>query len=101
MVNTAQRPESLGVAFSAWLDAQDAVPADGKNIPDDGVCVGCDRLKRDHPGVERVLAIRKLKYFNPETGAVVIRAGIPYCRCKESKPAPVGGWVATGGERSK
>ena len=59
-----QEFQPMGAAYAGWLAAQDSVPADGKNIPADGVCSGCDRLKRDHEGVERVLAVRELQYFN-------------------------------------
>jgi len=75
--------KSLNASYRAFLEAQDAFPAEARYVPEDGVCETCDKLKRDHPGVERMLAIRKLKYFDPEKGVVVFRGGIPYCKCNE------------------
>lgn len=51
------------------------------NLPDDGICPTCNRLARHHPGVEKLLAARSLKYFDPEKERMIIKAGIPYCRC--------------------
>lgn len=73
---------SMGAAYAGWLAAQESVSADGRYLPDDGVCPVCDWLRRDHPGVEKVLAIRGLKYFDPDKGRMVIKGAIPYCRCK-------------------
>ena len=75
-----QEFQPMGAAYAGWLAAQDSVPADG-------VCSGGDRLKRDHEGVERVLAIRKLKYFNPDMRRMVVKAGLPYCNCQRPRRA--------------
>ena len=56
-------------------------PNGGINLPDDGVCPVCGRLVRNHSGVESLLAVRGLKYFDPDRGQVVVKAGIPYCNC--------------------
>ena len=66
--------------------AMPALPDDGIFIPDDGVCSCCGGLMRNHAGVEKVLAARSLKYYNPENGRMVIKAGIPYCRCQSYRP---------------
>ena len=56
-------------------------PDDGLHVPEDGICPRCDRLMRNHAGVEQLLAARGLKYCDPETGRMVVTGGIPYCRC--------------------
>lgn len=53
----------------------------GQFIPEDGVCEGCDKLKRNHPGVEYVLAVRRIKYFDAAKGKAVYVAPVPYCLC--------------------
>lgn len=51
-------------------------------IPEDGICEGCDRLKRNHPGVAKVLALKGYEYFDPIRGGMVYKVGIPYCTCE-------------------
>jgi hypothetical protein len=58
-------------------------PSDGDVVPDDGICAVCDRLVRDHPGVEKLLAARGLKYWDEGRMRMVVKAGIPYCRCDQ------------------
>jgi len=55
---------------------------DARYIPSDSVCPVCDRLLRDHAALERVLALRKIKYFDQATGRVVQKQAMPYCRCE-------------------
>ena len=74
--------DSLQSAYKIWMETQAAVPEDGRYIPEDGICLGCDRLKKNHDGVERVLAIRKLKYFDVTTQGVITKGAIPYCNCQ-------------------
>lgn len=57
---------------------------DGLYMPDDGICAVCDKLARNHSGVERLLAARGLKYSDPDSGRTILRAAIPYCRCPQS-----------------
>ena len=45
------------------------------NLPDDGVCSTCNRLVRDNPATEKLLATRGLK-----------TTAIPYCRCQGYQP---------------
>lgn len=72
--------DSLGDVY-----AKLPMPDYGIYVPDDGICPTCDRLRRDHPGVEKLLAVRGLKYGDPVSGRLVVKAGIPYCRCKGDK----------------
>jgi len=65
--------------YETWLVSQDI--EDGRYIPDDGICPVCDSLKRNHPGVERVLAIRKYKYLDVMTQQIVRRIPVHYCQC--------------------
>ena len=74
--------DNLNAAYKTWMETQEAVPEDGRYIPQDGICEACDRLKRNHPGVERVQAIRKYKYLDVKTQRMVYRGGIPYCSCE-------------------
>ena len=77
----------LGATYKAFLDAQGVYPEDAQYIPEDGVCKDCGRLVRGHSGVELVLALRKIKYWDSEKGEVVIQGGIPYCTCKQPRAA--------------
>ena len=72
----------LGDVYSKMMAERDQIPDEARYIPEDGVCWQCDRLVRGHAGVELVLALRKLKYYDEATGKMVQRTGIPYCVCK-------------------
>ena len=71
----------LSITYRAWLDAQEAQRDGGHYIPDDGVCADCSRLIRNHPGVELELASRKMKFWDDQTGTIVVQGSVPYCRC--------------------
>lgn len=58
---------------------------DGRYIPEDGICEGCNRLKHNHSGVEKVLAIRGFRYFDPDKGEMVNKVAVPYCTCKDRR----------------
>ena len=47
--------------------------ADEFNLPDDGVCPTCNRLVRNNPATEKLLAARGLKTA-------------PFCRCQGYQP---------------
>ena len=71
----------LSATYGGWLDAQEAQPDDARYISQDGVCPVCDRLVPNHCGVEMVLSLRKIKYWDHETGKAVVKVGVPYCTC--------------------
>jgi len=73
--------DNLTSAYKTWLETQEALPDEARYIPDDGICSSCGKLKRNHPGVERVLAIRKYKYLDVRTQQIVRRIPVPYCQC--------------------
>ena len=75
--------EGLSDLFQKYLHRLDHIPEDVRYIPDDGLCGECDRLYKNHPGVNRVLAARGYQYYDTDTGKLVIKVGIPYCRCGE------------------
>jgi len=75
--------DELSGLFQTYLHRLDHIPEEVRHIPDDGICGECDRLLKHHPGVNRVLAARGYQYYDPDTGKLVIKVGIPYCRCSE------------------
>jgi DNA replication protein DnaC len=64
----------------SFLKAIENLPEEARFVPDDGICPDCDLLVRGHPGVEKLLALRGLKYYDDKLNKVVNR-GVPYCRC--------------------
>lgn len=52
-------------------------------MPADGVCPACDRLRRGNPEVDRILALRGLRYYDERRGGMVTRDGVRFCKCKE------------------
>lgn len=54
--------------------------------PADSVCPVCTRFLPNHPGLEQILAIRRLKYLDPDINRMVTpQGGIPYCNCREPR----------------
>ena len=53
-------------------------------IPPDGVCPTCDRLLRNHPGVERAIAANGLTRVVNREGTDYLESygGTPYCNCE-------------------
>ena len=53
-------------------------------IPEDGVCQVCDRLKRNHPGVERAIAANGLTRVINREGTNILQSypAVPYCNCE-------------------
>ena len=53
------------------------------HLPDDGICENklCLKVRRDHPGNERILALRGFHWYDPRTRRMVHRVPVPYCRC--------------------
>lgn len=70
----------LGDAYEKIMNLAE-IRNGGDAIPEDGVCWKCGRLVRNHEGVERVLAFRRLKYYDVGKGQMVQKTGIPYCVC--------------------
>jgi DNA replication protein DnaC len=54
-------------------------------IPEDGICQTCNRLKRNHAGVERAIAANGLTRVVDDR--VERYGGIPYCICKAAQEA--------------
>ena len=73
--------ESLSDLLEQYRSRLDHIPEGVRYIPDDGICSECALLLRNHPGVEKVLAARQLKYIDPDTGGVSFKEAMPYCRC--------------------
>lgn len=75
--------QPLSEAMQRYITRIDTMPDEAKFIPDDGICESCGRLAINHKGVEKLLALRGLKYYDDEAHRVVSR-GIPYCRCERN-----------------
>ena len=78
--------QPLSEVMQRFLSSIESMPDDARFIPDDGICEHCDRLAVNHEGVERLLALRGLKYYDDKTNRVVSQ-GIPYCRCERNATA--------------
>jgi DNA replication protein DnaC len=72
--------ESLSESLARYQDAVDRFPEGAKFLPDDGICSDCSLIVRNNPAVEKLLAIRGLKYYDDKENKV-INKGVPYCRC--------------------
>lgn len=76
--------ESLGSILERLVPVieAEAVAAHIQFAPDDSVCPECTRFKEDHAGLERILAMRKLKYWDEDKHMMQYPQGsIPYCNC--------------------
>jgi len=72
--------QPLSESMHSFLKAIENLPEEARFVPDDGICPDCDLLVRGHPGVEKLLALRGLKYYDDKLNKVVNK-GVPYCRC--------------------
>ena len=72
--------ETLGDSLTRFKDIVDSYPEEARYLPDDGICSECSMIARDNPAVEKLLAIRGLKYYDDKENRVVNK-GVPYCRC--------------------
>jgi len=72
--------ESLNESLARYQEAVNRFPEDARFLPDDGICSDCDLIVRNNPAVEKLLAIRGLKYYDDKESKV-INKGVPYCRC--------------------
>ena len=76
--------ESLGSILERLVPVieAEAVAAHIQFAPDDSVCPECTRFKENHAGLERILAMRKLKYWDEDKHMMQYPKGsIPYCNC--------------------
>ena len=72
------------LSYDQWApkEINDVLEEHARYAPDDSVCPKCTRFLPDHPGLEQILAIRKMKYFDEKTNQTVTpMGGIPYCVC--------------------
>jgi len=72
--------ESLSEGLNRYLNAIDSYPEGAKYLPEDGICTECSLIVRNNPAVEKLLALRGLKYYDDKENRV-INKGVPYCRC--------------------
>jgi DNA replication protein DnaC len=72
--------ETLGDTLASFKNIVESYPEGARYIPDDGICSECSMIVRDNPAVEKLLAIRGLKYYDDKEDRVVNK-GVPYCRC--------------------
>ena len=77
--------DKLGNIYERWLKGEQDIPDEAKYLPEDGICPECLRLVRNHPGVEKVLAARRLKYYDPDKHQMVIKVAVPYCICRTGR----------------
>ena len=75
---------SLREILSKFSTVLDGLPDDVKYIPEDGVCPNCDRLLRDHPGVNRVLSARGFMYYDEDNDKYIYNQPVRRCDCKYS-----------------
>lgn len=75
-------PESLGATLQQFVRRLDHIPEEVRYMPDEGVCATCDRLIRNHDGVEKALAARGLRYWDEEKLLYVNAQPIPFCMCE-------------------
>ena len=73
--------ESLSDSLARYREVVDSYPEDAKYLPDDGICPECSLIVRNNPTVEKLLALRGLKYYDDKENRV-INKGVPHCRCE-------------------
>ena len=78
---------SLREILSKFSTVLDGLPDDVKYIPEDGVCPNCDRLLRDHPGVNRVLSARGFMYYDEDNDKYIYKQPVQRCECEHSSLA--------------
>jgi len=72
--------ESLSNSFSRFQEALNQLPKEARYLPEDGICSECSLIVHNNRAVEKLLAIRGLKYYDAKQNKV-INKGVPYCRC--------------------
>ena len=72
--------ETLGDSLANFKNIVESYPEGARYLPDDGICSQCSMVARGNPAVEKLLAIRGLKYYDDKENRVVNK-GVPYCRC--------------------
>jgi DNA replication protein DnaC len=72
--------ESLSESLARYHEAINRFPEDARFLPEDGICGNCSLIVRNNPAVEKLLALRGLKYYDDKENRVVNK-GVPYCRC--------------------
>jgi len=77
--------DSLSEMMTKFKARFDSLPEDVRYIPDDGICPQCDAIKRDHPGVERVLIARGMMDYDEEEHKYRPNTPISRCKCTEEK----------------
>ena len=77
--------DSLAEMLNKFKVRFDSLPEDVRYIPDDGICPTCSALKRDHPGVERVLIARGMMDYDEEAHRYRPNTPIQRCKCDEEK----------------
>jgi DNA replication protein DnaC len=75
-----EKMESLGDSLAQYRNIMNSYPESARHLPDDGICSKCALIVRNNPAVEKLLAIRGLKYYDDKENKV-INKGVPYCRC--------------------
>ena len=73
--------ESLSESLARYREAINGYPEGARYLPEDGVCSECALIVRNNPAVEKLLALRGLKYYDDKENRVVNK-GVPYCRCE-------------------
>ncbi len=76
------------LAYDQWVhkEIDDVLWEHARYAPDDSVCPRCTRFIQGHAGLEQILAIRRLKYYDEDRGIMVTpQGGIPYCSCNPSQ----------------
>ena len=77
-------PEMQAFDYIAWLKSNRTLPEDCWYIPEGSVCVVCDRLIRNTPGLAKLLAARGFEYFDPDRGVMIKRVPVPWCLCSDA-----------------
>ena len=72
--------DTLGDSLANIKNILESYPEGARYLPDDGLCSQCSMIARGNPAVEKLLAIRGLKYYDDQENRVVNK-GVPYCRC--------------------
>ena len=63
--------ESLNESLVRYQETVNRLPEDARFLPDDGICSDCSLIVRNNPAVEKLLAIRGLKYYDDKENRVI------------------------------
>ena len=77
--------DSLATMLNKFKDKWESLPEDVRFIPEDGICPDCDAIKRNHPGVERVLIARGMMDYDEEEHRYRPNTPVMRCKCEEEK----------------